>query len=97
MAFVCLVILAPFCEEVLFRGWLYGKLRFKMPAVPAILIVSLLFGVMHGQLNVGVTVFAMSIGMCVMRELTGTIWGGVLLHMLKNALAFYFLFVVGVR
>ena len=93
LAFTCLVVLAPVCEEIIFRGWLYGKLRFRMPAVPAILITSLLFGIVHGQWNVGVTVFAMSIGMCVMRELTGTIWGGILLHMIKNGLAFYFLFV----
>jgi membrane protease YdiL (CAAX protease family) len=93
LAFTCLVVLAPVCEEIIFRGWLYGKLRFRMSAVPAILITSLLFGIVHGQWNVGVTVFAMSIGMCVMRELTGTIWGGILLHMIKNGLAFYFLFV----
>lgn len=94
MAFACLVILAPLCEEIIFRGWLYGKLRFRMSAFPAMLIVSVLFGIMHGQLNVGVTVFAMSMGMCVMREFTGTIWSGVLLHMIKNGIAFYFLFVV---
>ena len=94
LAFACLVVLAPICEEIIFRGWLYGKLRFRMPAVPAIIITSLLFGIMHGQLNVGVTVFAMSVGMCIMRELTGTIWSGVLLHMIKNGIAFYFLFVV---
>lgn len=93
LAFVCLVVLAPVCEEIIFRGWLYGKLRFRMSAVPAILITSVLFGVMHGQWNVGVTVFALSVGMCIMRELTGTIWGGVIMHMIKNGLAFYFLFV----
>ena len=94
LAFICLVVLAPICEEIIFRGWLYGKLRFKMPAVPAILITSVLFGLMHGQWNVGVTVFAMSVGMCVMREFTGTIWSGILLHMIKNGIAFYFLFVI---
>ena len=94
LAFVCLVILAPLCEEIIFRGWLYGKLRFRMSALPAMLIVSVLFGIMHGQWNVAVTVFAMSLGMCVMREFTGTIWSGVLLHMIKNGVAFYFLFVI---
>ena len=96
-AFVCLVVLAPVCEEIIFRGWLYGKLRARMSALPAILITSLLFGIMHGQWNVGVTVFVMSIGMCLQRELTGTIWSGMLLHMIKNGLAFYLLFVAGVQ
>ena len=94
LAFVCLVVLAPICEEIIFRGWLYGKLRVKMPAIPAILIVSTLFGIMHFQWNVGVSVFAMSLGMCFMRELTGTIWSGVILHMIKNGIAFYALFVL---
>jgi membrane protease YdiL (CAAX protease family) len=94
LAFVCLVVLAPICEEIIFRGWLYGKLRVKMPAIPAILIVSTLFGIMHFQWNVGVSVFAMSLGMCFMRELTGTIWSGVVLHMIKNGIAFYALFVL---
>ena len=68
-------------------------MRRKMSAVPAILIVSLLFGLVHGQWNVGVVVFTMSIAMCLIRELTGTIWGGILVHMIKNGLAFYALYV----
>ncbi len=93
LAFVCLVVIAPLVEEMIFRGWLYGKMRSKMSALPAILLVSLLFGIVHGQWNVGVVVFMMSIAMCIMRELTGTIWGGMLIHIIKNGIAFYALFV----
>lgn len=92
LAFTCLVVLAPIAEELLFRGWLYGKLRARMSALPAILIASILFGIMHGQANVGVVVFALSVVMCISRELTGTIWAGILIHMIKNGVAFYFLF-----
>jgi len=92
-AFVCLVILAPIVEEIIFRGWLYGKLRARIPAIPAMLVVSALFGIVHGQWNVGVTVFVMSMVMCTVRELTGTIWGGILIHMIKNGVAFYILYV----
>ena len=93
VAFFSLVILAPICEEIIFRGWLYGKLRSRMAAVPAIIIVSVLFGLMHGQWNVGLIVGIMSVIMCIQRELTGTIWSGILLHMIKNGVAFYLLFV----
>ena len=93
LTFIMLVIVAPVAEEIIFRGWLYGKLRAKIPAIPAILLVSILFGIVHGQWNVGVTVFVMSIVMCTIREITGTIWGGVLLHIIKNGVAFYFLYV----
>ena len=93
MAFISLVVVAPVAEELIFRGWLYGKLRAKIPAIPAMLVVSILFGIVHGQWNVGVTVFVMSIAMCTLREITGTIWGGILIHILKNGIAFYFLYV----
>ncbi len=93
VAFLALVVMAPICEEAMFRGWLYGKLRSRMKALPAILLVSLAFGIVHLQWNVGVTVFVMSVFMCIMRELTGSIYAGILLHMIKNGLAFYLLFV----
>ena len=93
LTFIMLVVVAPIAEEVIFRGWLYGKLRARIPAIPAIILVSILFGIVHGQWNVGVTVFVMSIAMCTIREITGTIWGGILIHIIKNGIAFYLLYV----
>jgi len=94
LAFLALVVIAPIAEEIIFRGWLYGKLRreFSMPL--AIFLTSLLFGIVHGQWNVGVTVFAMSIVLCGLREVTGTIYSGILLHMIKNGVAFYLLYII---
>lgn len=95
-AFLVLVVLTPLLEELLFRGFLYGKLRTvadKVPWwVPAIL-VSALFGVAHGQWNVGLDVFVMSMVACGLREVTGSIWSGVIVHMIKNMVAFMFTFV----
>ena len=92
VAFLILVVLTPIVEELIFRGWLYGKLRSKLKAVPAIILVSLVFAVMHGQWNVGVVVFAMSIFLCLGRELTGTIYAGIMMHMIRNGVAFYLLY-----
>ncbi len=105
IAFVVLVVIAPIAEEIIFRGWLYGKLRNtvlnRYSNIVSILVstflVSLVFGVVHLQWNVGVNVFAMSIVLCVLREITGTIYSGILLHMLKNGLAFYLLYVLGMH
>lgn len=94
VAFFTLVILAPILEECIFRGWLYGKLRSIISAPIAILLVSLVFGIAHGQWNVGITTFAMSIIMCFLREITGTTYSGILMHMIKNGVAFYLLFLV---
>jgi membrane protease YdiL (CAAX protease family) len=94
IAFIALVIIAPVAEEIIFRGWLYGKLRNRLKIVPAILIVSMLFGVLHGQWNIGVNVFALSVVLCILREITGTAYSGIIVHMIKNAIAFYLLYVV---
>lgn len=60
------------------------------------LLTSLLFGIVHLQWNVGVTVFALSVVLCAMREITGTTYAGILTHMIKNGVAFYMLFILGV-
>ncbi|MDO5451708.1 MAG: CPBP family intramembrane metalloprotease, partial [Candidatus Saccharibacteria bacterium] len=104
VAFATLVVVAPIAEEIIFRGWLYGKLRAKLSEkvsnvagmIISILLVSVLFGVVHLQWNVGVNVFALSVVLCGLREITGTIYAGILLHMLKNGVAFYMLYVLGV-
>ncbi len=94
-AFIVLVVIAPIVEETIFRGFLFGKLRqHKMPLWPAILVVSVLFGLAHGQWNVGIGTFILSIIMCYLREMTGSIWAGVLVHMINNAVAFLLLFVI---
>ncbi len=86
---LALIIVAPIAEEIIMRGWLYGKVRNKLKVVPAVIVVSLLFGAMHGQWNAAIVTFILSCILCSLREVTGTIWSGVLLHMIVNAVAFY--------
>ena len=105
LAFLTLVVVAPIAEELIFRGYLYGKMREKFSQITSeiwsviisALLVSVVFGIIHMQWNVGVNVFAMSLVACALREYTGTIYAGILLHMIKNGLAFYFLFVLGIN
>ncbi len=93
VAIIAIVFLAPIAEEIIFRGWVYGKLRSRIRLPLAILLTSLLFALLHGQWNVGVSVFALSLVLCGLREVTGTIWSGIILHMLSNGIAFYLLYV----
>lgn len=93
LAFITLVVLAPIAEETVFRGYLYGKLNKYIPVVLSAIIVSLLFGLAHWQWNVSVNVFILSLFLCGLRSLTGSIWAGVLVHMLKNGVAYYILFI----
>lgn len=95
LAFIMLAVIAPIVEEIIFRGWLYGKLRVKIPKWVAILVTSLLFSLVHLQWNVGITVFAMSVVNCLLREVTGTIYAGTLVHILNNTIAFYLVYMMG--
>jgi membrane protease YdiL (CAAX protease family) len=93
LAFITLVVIAPFAEEILFRGYLFGKLKKFVPIWIAILITSLLFGAIHGAWNVAIDTFALSVVLCLLRVSTGSIWAPILLHMTKNGIAFYILFI----
>lgn len=99
LAFATLVILAPLAEETLFRGYLFGKLKKHAPIWLSIIITSVLFGGLHLiageqlQWNVALDTFVLSLVLCSLRLVTGNIWAGILLHMLKNGIAYYFLFI----
>ena len=96
LVFLLFVVVGPIAEELLFRGYLQGVLRKNgVSALLAIIIVNVLFGAAHGQWNVGITVGILGVLMSIGREITGTIWPGVLIHMIKNGIAFYALYVIG--
>ncbi|NTW61810.1 CPBP family intramembrane metalloprotease [Candidatus Saccharibacteria bacterium] len=93
LAFSTLVIIAPIVEETLFRGYMFGKLKKYVPIWVAVLATSLTFGFVHGAWNLAIDTFALSLVLCYLRKFTGSIWSSVLLHMVKNGLAFYILFI----
>ncbi len=93
--YIMLVILAPIAEEILFRGYLFTKLRSHLSLISAIIITSLLFGLAHGAWNVGVSTFALSVVSCVIREYTGSLYVPILIHMINNGVALFALIVTG--
>ena len=93
MIFTILVLVVPFVEELLFRGFLFRALRQRLSFVLTTLIVSALFGLAHGLIGVGIDVFALSLVLCFLRERTQSLWPGIILHSFKNAVAFFILFI----
>lgn len=93
VAFIALVILPPIAEELLFRGYLFGRLREKFGFWMTSVVVSVMFGVVHMQWNVAVDVAVLSLFLCYLRERTGSIWASVVLHALKNGVAYFLLFI----
>lgn len=93
LAFFALVVIAPIAEEILFRGYMYGRLKKYSPTILAALVTSVLFGAFHGTWNVAIDTFALSLVLCGLRSLTGSVWSSIILHIIKNSLAFFFLFI----
>lgn len=103
VAFITLVIMAPFAEELLFRGYFLGRMSDKIGKWLAVFVTALVFGLMHliGVSESGIVLqwgaagdtFAMGLIAGLLRTFTGSIWAGVVLHGVKNAIAFYFLFI----
>lgn len=87
-AFIVLVILAPLFEELLFRGVLFHGLRSRLPLLLSVLVSSIIFAGAHGQLNVAIDTFALGIILCLLTARTKSLLPAVLLHALKNLLAF---------
>lgn len=100
-----LVVLPPLAEEILVRGFLYTSLRKYLRFGWAALITSLIFAAAHlpeggsaGPLYIAaLDTFTLSVVLCYLREKTGSLWAGILLHALKNGLAFVSLFIIGGR
>ena len=102
LVFVSLVILPPVVEEIVVRGFLYTGLRARFTKVISALIASILFGIAHLQLGSGapplwiaaVDTAVLSLFLIYLRERTGALWSGMIVHGIKNGLAFFVLFVV---
>lgn len=97
MTLLIVVFLAPFVEEVLFRGLVFGNLRGKSRAV-AYLLSCLLFALVHvwqfAVVNRDITYFLLMIQYLVpglvlawVYDHSGTLWAAIGLHVAANALS----------
>ncbi|HKU18287.1 MAG TPA: type II CAAX endopeptidase family protein [Candidatus Saccharimonadales bacterium] len=100
LTFISLVVLPPVVEEIMFRGFLFGGLRRRLSFPIVTLLVSVIFASLHllegagGLLWVaGIDTFVLSLVLCYVREKTSNLWAGIGIHMLKNGIAFLYLYV----
>lgn len=81
---IAIVIVAPVVEEVIFRGLILSRLKKAMSVPVAILLNSLVFGLVHGQLLWIAYAFCLGVVLCVVVEKTGSLATSILLHMAFN-------------
>ena len=89
------VLLGPFAEEFLFRGWMYTSLRAGFGVPVAILVTSVLFAVAHWESThlYALAVFPVGLALAFVRERTGSIAASFVFHALYNGAASVMLFV----
>lgn len=94
LAFLALVVIAPFSEEIVFRGMLLPAFSKKTGAVLAVIITSILFGLLHPPANAMIVIGVFAPFLCWAYIYTKSIWPAIFLHSSKNLIAFAFLFMV---
>lgn len=94
MAVFSIALMPAFCEEIAFRGVVYGGYRKNCRPVGAILMSGFLFGIMHGNINQFVYAFIIGISLALLAEATGSIWPTMLVHFLINLRAVVSMFIL---
>ena len=79
------VFVAPFCEEVFFRGFVFTGLLHRMPVGWAIVLSALLFATAHLDPGSFAVLFIIGLALGFLRWRTDTLWPGILLHAINNA------------
>lgn len=88
---VVVILVAPVCEELFFRGFLYRVLRLRTGAWVSALIGGVLFGIVHGSstaISVLPILAVLGIVFCWVYERTGTLFATIALHALNNTISY---------
>lgn len=90
--FLLFAAIAPFVEELTFRGSGQSLLRF-LGRTPSILLVGVAFGLAHGLLEALVVLVPFGIALAWLRDRTESVLPGMLVHGLFNGTALALIFV----
>ena len=77
-------LVAPFVEEVVFRGVVLGALSDLMPAWVAVAVSACLFAGVHFSLYLFVPFVVAGVALAIVARRTGSLWPAVILHSLYN-------------
>ncbi len=92
---VSAVVVAPICEEFLFRGLVYGVFKRFGERIFAYVASSIFFAVVHGHVPTVLPLCLLAVALCLAYEITGCLWVPVAMHALFNALNLGLMWTVG--
>jgi membrane protease YdiL (CAAX protease family) len=79
---VCLI--APLAEETIFRGFIYGWLRRRIPVLPAVVISAAVFSAAHLVLVLALPLFGVGVILALLYEYSDSLLPGAIVHGLFN-------------
>ena len=85
-------IVAPFAEELAFRGLLFGWLRGRMGFVAAAGLNALCFAVMHGVVLLIPALVAVGLALAWIAERSGSLWPAIVTHGVFNSAMIFALY-----
>lgn len=85
-------VCAPFLEEPVFRGFVYGAFRRHHSAAVSIGLVAGVATLLHGSRALGslqgiTAIGVANVAFCILREKTGSLWPPIVCHLAFNAIA----------
>ena len=87
-------IVAPFAEELYFRGVLYTWLRQRWGVHIATLASSMIFGIVHGNVALAGAAFVLGIMLAWVFERSNSLWPAVLIHIINNSVKIILLYIL---
>lgn len=85
-------ICAPFAEELFFRGVLYRVMRRWWSVAVAAIVSALIFGLVHGMLDVFPGTTVLGVVLALVYERSGSLWSPYLLHAVYNSISIIAMF-----
>jgi len=98
-------VLAPFVEELFFRGFLFGLYRRRQPLWVAYAVPSLLFTLLHNDpshmtvpqmAGLSIGIFILALLLTWLYQHTGSLYPGMLAHAVNNATGLILVYTLGV-
>lgn len=90
--FLVIAVIAPICEETVFRGYLYGGLKSKGNIMAAVFISSAIFGIYHMSLLKFFTTGLLGLILCIAVECSGSLLSSIWIHICNNAFSVILMF-----
>ncbi len=88
-------VIAPFAEEIIFRGYLYPVAKKYSEPIIAAIFSGIFFGAIHGEVWAVIPLSIFGILLALLYEASGSIWSCILCHGIFNIINVFFMLTMG--